>query len=505
MSQDNNHNNSISLPPPPPKVSRSSNSSSGRKGKDFFASDESSITIKDEDSFTIKQDVYRSVSFIPDTSKTNKMQAMRSAHLNKIISKTGLLKIDSPSGISRTKSHFSHLQPQHTYDLGSPACASDDGDGTDIIEIPFLPPYPFKLEKNTHVSIASDLIAARDLVNLINENLRQTGADFHFNNRKGKWKGAVYKGNRFVNFRIYLYKNIDESTKSTDPQINETNIVENDHEDSNTDEENDLDDDLDDYLPFHYIIEFQRRHGEPLQYSILWKDFITELQKQDLIKDIEANSYLNKNYLSPSPRVHEVPLLDSPSVNLNNTNNTFSVSNDDREDYTKPLVEMCQSPCRHLNLEALRSMAQLSADEDNHNLFQRSQAIGAIAKLLHSPSAEVRQFSASVLSNLSESSMGQNSIVEVGAIPSLLKVLARMTHQDSYIEIEMQRESARTLANLCPRFSKQILDEIKLDKDIYMWVASADSLNDERLRMHACRILKVFTEHDVRGPLDTLA
>jgi len=140
------------------------------------------------------------------------------------------------------------------------------------------------------------------------------------------------------------------------------------------------------------------------------------------------------------------------------------------------------------------AIAQLSVDEDNHNLFAvRSEAISSIAKLLHSPSDEVRQFAASVLSNMSESHIGQGSIVEVGAIPALLKVLANSDFDDSYNEKDMHRECARTLANLCPRFSEEIIHEAGKDIKIRDWLCSANNVVDERLRVQACRILKAIS------------
>jgi len=492
----NNHPNftKLELPPPPSKIVKSNVNNSGPSNRrEFFSLDEIEY---EESTFDLSQPqaVYRSLAFAPNITIENgnndlmqkQQQAIRNVHLNKIIAKTGFLTIDSPAGKNRGGTH---IRQQHLYDLGSPACKSDDDDYDGEINIPYLPPYPFKLEKNTHVSIASNLIAIDNLVCLINENLNQTGADFHFSPIKGKWKGAVYKGNRFVNFRIYIYKTIknnDDDNKCKDSCK------------ESSDEDKD----------FNYIIEFQRRHGEPLQYTQLWKGFITELQRKDLIKDVEANNFLTKNYLQPSPRLHcGLTSLESPTVgdllkNKNKNKNSHFCADDDSnlQEYAKPLVEMCQSPSHHLNLEALRSMAELSSQEDNHNLFERSQAIDAIAKLLHCPSAEVRQFSASVLSNLSESNIGQNSIVEVGAVPSLLKILTKASHEDSYAEIDMQREAARTLANLCKRFSKEIMKEIEMDKDIFAWVSSANTLDDERLRTHACQILKVFN-----NTLDTMA
>ena len=55
-----------------------------------------------------------------------------------------------------------------------------------------------------------------------------------------------------------------------------------------------------------------------------------------------------------------------------------------------------------------------------------------------------------------------------------------------YHELEMRRESARTLANLSEEYAAAIVNEIGKEA-IADWIKSVDALRDERLRMHAKR------------------
>lgn len=50
----------------------------------------------------------------------------------------------------------------------------------------------------------------------------------------------------------------------------------------------------------------------------------------------------------------------------------------------------------------------------------------------------------------------------------------------------MRRECARTLANLCSNHSKKIINSVGVDS-ASVWIASVDSIKDERLKLHASR------------------
>jgi len=134
-------------------------------------------------------------------------------------------------------------------DIGSPAEAS-----VGLFDVPSLPPFPFELEGSTHISIPTSLISAEALMALINEVMHKAGADFEYNVEKCKWKGAVYKSGAFVKFRIFLYHKWEED--------NEIKGEEG-----------------------CYIVEFQRRHGEPVNFMKLYREeFVQALVERGLIE-----------------------------------------------------------------------------------------------------------------------------------------------------------------------------------------------------------------------------
>jgi hypothetical protein len=88
-----------------------------------------------------------------------------------------------------------------------------------------------------------------------------------------------------------------------------------------------------------------------------------------------------------------------------------------------------------------------------------------------------------VLSQLSDSKVCVESIIEGGVLPKLLE----LSTDGSYETAELRRLAAHVLAKLSMKMSKKVVSALD-KKELARWMNSVDSIHDERLKIHGILI-----------------
>lgn len=143
-----------------------------------------------------------------------------------------------------------------------------------------------------------------------------------------------------------------------------------------------------------YILEFQRRSGDAMQFSKIYYKIYQDLLKNGFViknynNNIDLNNLLNKNIDNfdglkclPLPDNFDKPIL---------TNDDF-----------QPLFDMVKSKYLEVNIEALIELANLAEDDSNVSriLGQNQEFVSIIINNLISTNNDILRVSCSIINTL---------------------------------------------------------------------------------------------------------
>ncbi len=155
-----------------------------------------------------------------------------------------------------------------------------------------------------------------------------------------------------------------------------------------------------------------------------------------------------------------------------------------------PIFRMAREPFLESQLEAVRTLCDLSAEE---SLQQPLCELGVVEVLrdlmVSSASAWAQQHAALALANLSECKICQEVIISSGILPVLLSLSTNGPYQST----ELRRLATFIFANVASSSAAGVISCLGQDR-VTAWMGSVDTLMDERLKLHAERAREFLAE-----------
>ncbi|CAM9527566.1 unnamed protein product [Choristocarpus tenellus] len=392
-----------------------------------------------------------------------------------------------------------------------------------------LPPAPFCVEPSSHLYVSG--VEPKALARIISSAMSENGADYDFSAQRCRWEVYKYSNGSFVEFRVVAYTTGGTSGTTGHGGVGEGNKL------------------LVNFVlrqgdrfafrgAFNNVVEAFRRGGLEVRPSKQTRVVPQPVVSTNQIRRVSMPPNLsragNANVLTPPQALSQpgamsgypvipYPVVPYPSsigwfrsagpsmVNsqmVENVGSRNSLAGDDL-DGVKPLVAMLTDRRVDTNLEGARMVARLSEGEENRSRLATAEVVSALSQVVMDTSPcqlpQARAFAVFALSNLSESDECHALIVKSGVLPRLLKLAAavKVGQQETTAErgagaadLEMRRECARTLANICPSHGKEVVRWCERGGDVALWLASADTLVDDRLRTHAVQMRRLLAVSD---------
>lgn len=272
-----------------------------------------------------------------------------------------------------------------------------------------LPPAPFFLEPASNFQSESPLTT---LVSALESSLTSNHVDFYFKAEKCKWRGKAYMNCHAIDIRVQVFELSNGQ----------------------------------------FAVEFQRRNGDLVGFRMLYASIFSELKKSGIISVSPGDE--DRVPARPFMAPRKVPVLDFP---------------DDEEDspsMLQSLLPMMRSPFVDVQIEAIRSVAQLSFDEDNWGEFKSCPpAIDALVQAAGSRDVNVSRCALSSLAQLTRCPQLRAMVVAAEGIRALKTAVTAVwsagegngpftktgvpfSQSDLVYSYELVRHSVRALANL---------------------------------------------------------
>jgi len=182
-----------------------------------------------------------------------------------------------------------------------------------------------------------------------------------------------------------------------------------------------------------YAVEFQRRSGDALFFSEIYRQAKRNLSEQHLI--------LIEKSKGSTVQEKQVPQLDAP------------VTVDQVRQTTKNLLQMVASKCADIKAQAIVALADLTASDPKvKDMMIQEGVLDAMIEELSSPAADVHRCAVTAVANLAfERDQVCGLLQEKGAV----KILLQLAHSET---AQVVRECARILANVGQTLGKKICD-----------------------------------------------
>lgn len=148
-----------------------------------------------------------------------------------------------------------------------------------------------------------------------------------------------------------------------------------------------------------------------------------------------------------------------------------------------PIVDMARSSQVDAKIESARIMCDLSGRLDMHACMCETGCVTALVDLMMVEHEWCNQHAICALANLSISRPCQDVLM---GTPTFFPALMRLVRDGSHSSVEMRRECARMLANLCAGFGPRIVNAVGFEVAA-TWVDSVENIRDDRLKLHAER------------------
>lgn len=222
-----------------------------------------------------------------------------------------------------------------------------------------------------------------------------------------------------------------------------------------------------------YIVETNRLSGDAAPARMIFN------QLKECLSSISASSSsVNTKAASFSGHVGLTP-LPFPSI--------FEPTEVDESalESIDMIFRMAKTQYVESQLEAALILCDLTLEEAFKVPLIDRGCVDVLAEIIeNSPSEWARSHAVVALSNLSDASECQDTILQS---PHVLKLLLSLARDGPVQAQEMRRIATCILANTTKRFASrvvQVLDE----KEVQLWMASVDDICDERLKLHAVRV-----------------
>ncbi|CAM9255312.1 unnamed protein product [Phaeothamnion confervicola] len=386
-----------------------------------------------------------------------------------------------------------------------------------------LPPFPFRLEPNTHCYVSNK--SCDDIVGCLEQCFTDGNVDAEYEADGCFWQCARFGAGVFVELRVTVYRCDGER----DGQL---------------------------------CVEFRLSRGDRFEFRRVYQGAISALGDAGCCLDLAragrrpnaavmtAGMPLARSALAPNA----VPLFGAAPVPV-----PAAAAAGAREEMDlSPLLGMVSDCCCDVNYEGARLIAQLTATEENRDTLARGDVVLALVALVikgvteaaaaiaaagagdaqapppqrepkqqplvvelgagagaavpakrcklgplgerlspvPEPSSMARAFAVFALSNLSERVDCQQIIAgSPDMLPSLLRLASCGCGGPSYVELEERRECARLLANLAGPYGKEMAENVaKGGAPVRDFVMRCDGLPDDRLKMHASRVRRLLAD-----------
>jgi len=410
---------------------------------------------------------------------------------------------------------------------------SNGNSGTAMLEWRSVPALPLYLEPNNHAMLAPVVEAKSDtekmkfltsIMKLVERTFARCQVDYVFKADKCKWKAARHRAMSRVDFRCRVYREggtntglVVEFQKRLGDYFLMRDVMESflagaeqaglvrvtgGHGSGESQGSLDHTNTPSEHAVFASTDPFQNLGGSGSAANFLsppsFGRSFTASANESLLHTKSSGMSADSHVASP---VHADPVAYAPDSAV-----------------LAPLLEMATGDCDLARLEGVLGLAKLSVLEDNRAVLKDAGAIPILVSIIKHMHIEpaVRQAAVTALSNLSESASCKHPLVEAGVVRSLLRLAEQTTkkgavqksgcHQSSsasstgsmasswnvlvsrclYMDLEIGRESARTLANLSEEHAAVMIRDLGRD-GVKEFLKSVDSVEDERLRMHARR------------------
>lgn len=172
----------------------------------------------------------------------------------------------------------------------------------------------------------------------------------------------------------------------------------------------------------------------------------------------------------------EGPSLLSPSF----VSASSPLSDKDSQDAIQLILSLADCPLIESKIQAAQMLCDLSLQEDMHQALCESGCVAVLLDLVKEDCAICPQHAMCALANLSSSHYCQEKMLTGKALGHLFA----MSVDGSFDTLEMRRESARTLANLCTKYASKVRS---CSDNVSSWIDSVEGIRDDRLRLHAGR------------------
>jgi hypothetical protein len=156
-----------------------------------------------------------------------------------------------------------------------------------------------------------------------------------------------------------------------------------------------------------------------------------------------------------------------------------------------PIFRMARSPFVDAQVEAARTLADLTAEESIQPALCEEGTVELLRDLLSSSCSEWAQHHAAVaLANLSDCRQCQRAIIDSGVLPVLLSLAVDGPYQSA----EIRRLAVFVLANVSSLMAEQVLKSLghvaghaHSAPALVSWMSGVDGIVDDRVKFHAVR------------------
>lgn len=292
------------------------------------------------------------------------------------------------------------------------------------IVIPQVPSPPYQLER--HSSLFT-VFGKLELKKAIEETLTKHGADFEFKPHKCKWKVFAYDKHQWACISIGVKVFQMASSPTSKPM---------------------------------YAVEFQRRQGDAFAFFRWFRPVYNSLVGKAFVVSKEG-SHQRETTKQPfgADRLLAVPALQ-------------------KEEFA-PLLDMAQAQYGDVRAEAIRELAKLSENKENHSPIANGGFVPVVVSMLKSQNSDINRCAATLLANVAETEACAELLAGNGVHDALCEFMRKP--DQSLAERQAQRESARALGNFLKAKVSQGKDSIRK-----LLHACAGSCNDPRLESE-CR------------------
>lgn len=211
-----------------------------------------------------------------------------------------------------------------------------------------------------------------------------------------------------------------------------------------------------------YVVEGNRLQGDSSLFRSLYSQLKMELSTEDGDNGVCYDSF---TVFTPLPMP---PALLPESSDLHGLG---------------PLFRMAQSPYVESQLEAVKSLYDLSNEEGLRVQMASLGCVSVLVDLLHVSQSEwVQQYALLTLANFSDSRECLKIIVESNVLVTLLSLCC----DGSYQTAEIRMLGAYILANVCGHNAALVVDSIGQNV-LGAWLPTVNNLKDDRVRLHCAR------------------